>query len=156
MFLPRVKSERLISDKRMTLSFPIKVWCGDRPSRNLLTVLHEMMPYGEFVQSAKKDADMTICVMPAFVQKPEFYTISCVENKIEMMATDYRGLVNAAATLAQAIHLENGKFVLPEIVMTDHPDSSWRSVMLDPARHVIPMDEVRAIILGMAKSKFNK
>ena len=156
MFLPRVKSEHLLSNKRMTLSFPLKVWCGDRPSRNLLAVLHEMMPYGEFVLSTREEATMTLCVMPAFIQKSEFYSITCAGNKIEVMATDYRGLVGAAATLAQAIRFENGRFVIPEIVITDHPDASWRSVMLDPARHVIPMDEVRAIILGMAKSKYNK
>ena len=156
MFLPKVKNERLISDKQMTLSFPLKVWCGDRPSRNLLPVLHEMMPYGSFVQSAREDADVTVCVTPGFIQRPEFYTVTCVDGKIDVMATDCRGLINAAATLAQAIRFEDGKFVIPEIAITDHPDSSWRSVMLDPARHVIPMDEVHAIILGMAKSKYNK
>lgn len=156
MFFPRVKSERTLSDKLMTLSFPLKVWCGDRPSRKLLAVLHEMIPYGEFVQSARGEADLTLRVVAGLVKEPEFYSIACTDGKIDIQAKDYRGLVNAAATLAQAIRFEDGKFVIPEMEIFDSPDSSWRSVMLDPARHVVPMDEVRAIILGMAKSKCNK
>ena len=157
MFLPRVKSER-VSESTVTLSFPIKVWCGDRPSRNLLAVLHEMMPYGEFVESVREEATLTIRVMPAIVKDhPEFYSIWSEDGKITVEARDYRGLVNAAATLTQAIRFENGVFLVPTwMVIDDYPDTTWRSVMLDPARHVIPMDEVRAIILGMAKSKFNK
>ena len=73
MFLPRPKSYNKF-ENIMTLTFPLKVWCGDRPSRNLLAVLHEMMPYGEFVQAAREEATLTIEVMPSMVQgrRPEY------------------------------------------------------------------------------------
>ena len=137
----------------MTLSFPLKVWCGDRPSRNLLAVLHEMMPYGEFVQAEREDATLTLRVISGMRKEAEFYSLECADGKIDIQAKDYRGLVNAAATLAQAIRFEDGQFVIDEASVNDYPDSSFRGVMLDPARHVVPMDEVRALILGMAKSK---
>ena len=112
MFFPRVKSERTLSDKLMTLSFPLKVWCGDRPSRNLLSVLHEMMPHGEFVQSEREEATLTIEVVPAMQRLPEYYSFYAKDGKMSIMAKDYRGLVNAAATLAQAIRFENGQFAI--------------------------------------------
>ena len=157
MFLPRPKSYNKF-ENILTLTFPLKVWCGDRPSRNLLAVLHEMMPYGEFVQATREEATLTIEVMPSMVQgrRPEYYSFYAKDGKMSIMAKDYRGLVNAAATLAQAIRFENGLFVIDEASINDYPDSTFRGVMLDPARHVVPMDEVRAIILGMAKSKYNK
>ena len=73
MFLPRLKNYQKF-ENTMTLSFPLKVWCGDRPSRNLLAVLHEMMPYGEFVQAERDEATLTIEVYPAMVQgnRPEY------------------------------------------------------------------------------------
>ena len=67
MFLPRVKSERTLSDKLMPLAFPVKVYCNERPSLNLLTVLREMMPYGSFVQSAREEATLTIGLAPAIM-----------------------------------------------------------------------------------------
>ena len=73
MFLPRLKNYQKL-ENTMTLSFPLKVWCGDRPSRNLLAVLHEMMPYGEFVQCEREEATLTIEVYPAMVpsNRPEY------------------------------------------------------------------------------------
>ena len=157
MFLPRLKNYQKF-ENTMTLSFPLKVWCGDRPSRNLLAVLHEMMPYGEFVQAERDEATLTIEVYPAMVQgnRPEYYSFYAKDGKMSIMAKDYRGLVNAAATLAQAVRFEDGQFVIDEASINDYPGSTFRGVMLDPARHVVPMDEVRALILGMAKSKYNK
>ena len=64
MFLPRPKTYNKF-ENTMTLAFPLKVWCGDIPSRNLLPVLHEMMPYGEFVQSEREEATLTVEIMPA-------------------------------------------------------------------------------------------
>lgn len=52
MLLPRVKQEQR-SERRMRLEFPVKVFCADRPSEALLPVLHELMPYGTFVPSAR-------------------------------------------------------------------------------------------------------
>ena len=155
MLLPRVKKENL-SKTRIHLEFPLKVWCNDRPSRDLLPVLHEMMPFGEFVRSAREEATLCICVLPGISPTPEYYEICAKDGKIEVCAKDHRGLVNAAATLAQAIVTEGNGFYLPEMQIADYPDSSFRSVMIDPARRVIPIDEVLAIILGMARSKFNK
>lgn len=155
MFLPRVKREN-ISKMRIHLNFPLKVWCNDRPSRDLLPVLHEMMPYGEFVRSTREEATLSLCVVSGISPSSEYYEISVKDGKIEIRAKDYRGLVNAAATLAQAVVAEGNGFYLPEMQIADYPDSAFRSVMIDPARHVIPMDEVHSIILGMARSKYNK
>ncbi|MBO5327264.1 MAG: family 20 glycosylhydrolase [Clostridia bacterium] len=155
MFLPRVKQEN-VSKAQMPLEFPLKVWCNDRPSRDLLPALHEMMPYGEFVRSTREEATLSLCVVSGISPSSEYYEISVKDGKIEIRAKDYRGLVNAAATLTQAIVVKGDRFYVPEMKIADYPDSRFRSVMLDPARHVIPMDEVRSIILGMAKSKYNK
>ena len=69
MFLPRVKQEN-VSKAQMPLEFPLKVWCGDRPSHDLLPALREMMPYGELVKSAREEATLSLCVVVGISPAP--------------------------------------------------------------------------------------
>lgn len=155
MFLPRVREE-VCGTKNVSVMFPLGVACADVYSEKLLDVLNEFMPYGKFVPCEAAVAAVEVAVVPGISAYAEYYELCIRGGKISIRAKDYRGLVNAAATLARAIKCENGAFLLPDVEIRDYPDSVFRSFMVDPARNVIPMDEMRALIVGMAKSKFNK
>jgi hypothetical protein len=57
--------------------------------------------------------------------------------------------------LTQAIKCENGDFCILDATVADFPDGAFRSVLVDPSSRLIPMEEMRALILLMAKAKMN-
>ena len=156
MFIPRVKSENL-SGKARKLTFPINIYLADKPSRDMLAVLSEFLPYATFNQVEEKDsADMIFSVRPGISEKKEYYEISSTESAFVATAKDKRGLINAAATLAQMISFENGEFTLALGEIQDWPDKLHRCLMHDTGRKYIPIDEFRSHILLLAKAKMNR
>jgi len=154
MLLPRVK-QQVNLNREQQLCFPLRIRCADAQSRRIPFVLQEMMPYASF-EVCDKEADLTLAIVPRVSNLSEAYELLVDEGKITIRAKDYCGLVHAAATVAQSVRYKDGAFWIPQMKIFDHPDTAFRSVMLDPARNVIPVEEVRATILGMAKAKYNK
>ena len=154
MILPRVKKEVL--GAYHPLKDTVSVFCADAQGARILSALREMMPYLTFV-SAKKcaGADVVLAIDKTLSETAEYYTMNISDGRCEVCAKDYRGLVNAAATLTKLIKGDGEVFSLPDATVVDYPDSSFRSFMADPARNKVPMDEMRALILSMAKSKLN-
>ena len=114
------------------------------------------MPYLSFTHiENREDANFSFVISADISSKAEYYELNIADGKCKIRAKDYRGLVNAAATLTKLIKYSEGAFWLPDTMITDYPDSSFRSFMVDPARNKVPMDEMRALILSMAKSKLN-
>lgn len=135
----------------------VSVFCSDAPSLKLLPVLSEFLPYLTFEPAdARENSILTLSVIPGISARAEHFSLKIKEGKIDIQAKDFRGLVNAAATLTQNVRSENGTLVLPDLHIEEHPDASFRSFMADPARNLIPMDEMRALILSMAKARLNK
>jgi len=48
------------------------------------------------------------------------------------------------------------KWVLPCVQITDYPRFVWRGLLIDPARHFIPVEDVEKFIDAMAMHKFNR
>ncbi len=155
MLLPRVK-QRIDFLKPMQLHTPLRIRCADVTSQRIHFVLREMMPHLAFEACDDTDACITVALEPEISPLSEYYELTADDTGITIRAKDFCGLVHAAATVAQSIYFENGSFWIPQMRICDYPDTEFRSVMLDPARNVIPVEEVRATILGMAKAKFNK
>lgn len=136
----------------------IKVWCADAPSVRLVPVLREFLPYVPITQVDElSDATLEIAVIPGLSERAEYFELNLDDGeRARIYAKDFRGLVNAAAELAQLVEYRDGAFYLPDFEVADAPEASFRSFMIDPARNLIPMDELRALILSMAKSRLNK
>jgi hexosaminidase len=47
-------------------------------------------------------------------------------------------------------------WTVPCVEITDYPRFSWRGLLIDPARHFIPVDDVKRFIDLMALHKFNR
>ncbi len=155
MFIPRVKKEELHGNTKIKL--PVKVFFADAEAEKLATAIQELMPYLKLAKKDKREkADFVFACVAGISDKPEYYEIDSEDGHVSVSAKDFRGLVNAVATLAQMIEYSNGEFTVKDGKIADWPDKSFRSFMIDTGRKYIPIDEFRAQILMMAKSKLNK
>ena len=98
-----------------------------------------------------------------FVRDPavdgdEAYRLAVTPQGITIAASGDRGLVHGAMTLAQLLSPDAafGKPVaVPALTITDAPRFAWRGLMIDPARHFLPMPALRVIVDQMAAVKLN-
>jgi hexosaminidase len=50
----------------------------------------------------------------------------------------------------------NIKWNVPCLMITDYPRFQWRGLLIDPARHFIPVNDVKKFLDSMAMHKFNR
>ena len=86
---------------------------------------------------------------------PEGYKITIKPQGVEIQAGDRAGLFYAKNTLEQlqAQYKDGG---IPCGVIEDKPRFGWRSMMMDTARHFVPVEDVKKFIDVMSFYKFNK
>ncbi len=155
MIYPRPK--QIILGERHPLITPLSVFCADAPGRRALFALGEMAPYLEISEIEQADgATLSLSLVPGLFPNKEEYELTVQNGKACVRAKDFRGMINALATLVQLLSYEGDLAMLPDATVRDFPDTAFRSFMADPARNRIPMDEMRALILSMAKAKLNK
>lgn len=82
----------------------------------------------------KYDNEANICVMQDMLIPEEAYILEAKEGKVYVYASELAGANHGLATLLQIIEVENGYIKIPEICITDKPDSIYRSMMIDLAR----------------------
>ncbi len=100
----------------------------------------------------RAEAELMLTVDADVSETAEYYTMNIADGRCEVCAKDYRGLVNAAATLTKLIRNDAWVLSLPNTCIEDAPDSTFCSFMADPARNKVPMDEMRALILFNIKA----
>ncbi|MET0375114.1 MAG: beta-N-acetylhexosaminidase, partial [Rhizorhabdus sp.] len=97
-------------------------------------------------------------VRDAAITGEEAYRLTVTPQGITIAASGDRGLVHGAMTLAQLLSPDArfGKPVaVPALTITDAPRFAWRGLMIDPARHFLPIADLRAIVDQMAAIKLN-
>lgn len=90
-------------------------------------------------------------VTSSAVADPEGYTLDVSANGIRIVARGGAGLYYGAMTLAQLV---SGAQV-PNIHIEDAPRFKWRGLMLDTARHFLPVREIETILEQMGQHKLN-
>ena len=85
----------------------------------------------------------------------EAYKLTIKPNGVDIAAGGRAGLFYAMQTLDQLKAQYKGDKV-PCGVIEDKPRFGWRSMMLDTARHFVPVDDVKKFIDVMSYYKFNK
>lgn len=104
-----------------------------------------------------KNADITLALDPT-LQGCEHYRISVTRKGIALTGSTTAALYRAVMTMDQLLmgdlHATARGEVSP-IVIDDSPRYERRAMMLDPARHFLPVDEVKHFIDQMAKFKYN-
>ena len=86
---------------------------------------------------------------------PESYRLEVDAASVVVTGADAAGLFYGVQTLGQLIAREAGGFSLPAVRIEDAPRFAYRGVMLDVARHFLPVPIVKAYIDRAVSLKFN-
>ena len=122
----------------------------------------ESRPYQIIPEPAKVNTSAGVCSSPKILKQaadkslgPEGYKITIKPQGVEIQAGDRAGLFYAKNTLEQlqAQYKDGG---IPCGVIEDKPRFGWRSMMMDTARHFVPVEDVKKFIDVMSFYKFNK
>jgi hexosaminidase len=93
----------------------------------------------------------------------EGYTLRVTPRRILIRAKEPAGLFYGIQTLRQLLpeqvfsktKVEGVKWKVPCVRITDYPRFCWRGLLVDPARHFIPKQDMMRFIDIMALHKFN-
>ena len=94
----------------------------------------------------------------------EGYELEVTEQAIRLRATKGTGLFYGIQTLRQLMppvifgqrKVEGVRWAVPCVHIIDSPRFQWRGLLIDPARHFIPVRDVERYIDTMALHKFNR
>jgi len=95
---------------------------------------------------------------------PEGYRLDIRPDRIDLRAAAPAGLFYGIQTLRQLLDLaifsnqtvEGVRWTMPCVQITDYPRFRWRGLLIDPARHFIPVRDVERFIDAMALHKLNR
>jgi len=104
------------------------------------TLIIECDHAGEAVQSVKED---------------ESYELEVTPQKARLAAPTPVGALRGIETFLQLVDLDAQGFGVPAARVLDHPRFAWRGLMIDVARHWMPMDVIERNLDGMAALKLN-
>lgn len=76
----------------------------------------------------------TICIRQDRDLEAEAYKIVVSEEGVSINASDRKGVNHAFATILQMMQVEEGRILLPKVVIKDQPNCSYRGMMVDLAR----------------------
>jgi hexosaminidase len=85
----------------------------------------------------------------------ESYILEVSTNKITINATNDLGALHALETLLQLMQNNSNSFYFPTSKISDFPRFTWRGLMIDAARHFMPIDVIKRNLDAMAAAKMN-
>ena len=85
----------------------------------------------------------------------ESYTLTVTPSGINLDAPTDLGALRGLETFAQLLSVDNEGYYIPALKIEDSPRFKWRGLMMDAARHFMPVDVVKRNIDGMAAMKMN-
>ncbi|MEX6157150.1 beta-N-acetylhexosaminidase [Providencia manganoxydans] len=89
------------------------------------------------------------------VQMDESYQLITDSNGSTIKAATRFGAMRGMETLLQLIQTDGENTFVPLVTINDKPRFAWRGVMLDSARHFLPINDILRQIDGMAAAKLN-
>ncbi|WP_198977725.1 beta-N-acetylhexosaminidase [Hymenobacter sp. BT523] len=85
----------------------------------------------------------------------ERYSLRVTPMGVSIDAPTSLGVLRALATLEQLPVLEKKQRYLPEVDIQDQPRFAWRGLLIDAARHFMPVAVIKRNLDGMAAVKLN-
>lgn len=92
---------------------------------------------------------------PPRLGEDESYRLQITENQVILEAATWRGALHGTSTLRQLLELHDGQWRIPAMSIVDQPRFPWRGLLLDSARHFMPVDTIKRQLDGMALVKLN-
>ncbi len=85
----------------------------------------------------------------------ESYKLLIEENSINVHAPTDLGAMHAMETFLQLLQADEEGYYLPMVEINDEPRFQWRGLMMDVARHFMPVDVIKRNLDAMAAMKMN-
>ncbi|MCK5820264.1 MAG: family 20 glycosylhydrolase [Bacteroidales bacterium] len=85
----------------------------------------------------------------------ESYSIHITQNLIKLHSKTSIGTLRGLETLIQWLNSDQEGYYFAEAQINDSPRFPWRGLLIDPARHWLPVDVIKRNIDGMAAVKMN-
>ena len=85
----------------------------------------------------------------------ESYSLNISGDKIKLSAPTDLGAMHGLQTLFQLLQSDEEGYFFPGVEIKDAPRFPWRGLMIDAARHFMPVDMVKRNLDGMAAVKMN-
>jgi len=89
------------------------------------------------------------------VSEDESYILDVSTASARIRASTPLGVMHGLQTFLQLVDVSPGGFSAPTVTIQDKPRFPWRGLMIDSARHYIPLDILRRNIDGMEAVKMN-
>jgi hexosaminidase len=94
--------------------------------------------------------------VPTLPGADESYALTITNHSVNLNAPTTLGALHGLETILQLLtRNKNGEFYFPAVAIQDAPRFSWRGLMIDVARHFIPVDVLKRNIDAMAAVKMN-
>ena len=122
--------------------------------KQLETVLKSRLGTKSF---KKSKATITLSIDKS-INTPESYTMSIDEKGICIKGSDAAGVFYGVMTLDQMLipQEENGRIAnLHALTIKDNPRTKMRELMVDPCRIFIPFEDLKGMVVEMARYKMN-
>ncbi len=89
------------------------------------------------------------------LKEDESYTLTITSSRILLKAKKDLGALHGLETLLQLLQSDSNGYYFQSCVINDAPRFMWRGLLIDVARHFIPVDVIKHNIDGMAAVKMN-
>jgi len=89
------------------------------------------------------------------VGEDESYILDVSTASARLRASTPLGTMHGLQTFLQLVDVSPDGFAVPAVTIQDHPRFPWRGLMMDSARHFIPLDVIRRNLDGMEAVKMN-
>jgi hexosaminidase len=89
------------------------------------------------------------------VDEDESYSLDVTPFGARLRAATVVGAIHGLETLQQLIQSDMNSYFVPVVSIRDTPRFRWRGLMIDCARHFIPVDVLKHTLDGMAAVKLN-
>lgn len=113
----------------------------------------------ELATDASKARLTIVCDAPGAaipsLSENESYTLEVTGDRATLKAPTVVGALRGLETVLQLVTADRGGWYLPAVTINDTPRFRWRGLLIDVARHWIPMDVLKRNLDLMAAVKLN-
>ena len=111
-------------------------------------------------ETASGPAAITVTIKQKIAAQPmpdsdESYQLDVTPQGAVLTANTRFGALRGMETLLQLVQNDGENTVIPLVSIHDQPRFAWRGVLLDSARHFLPVPDIKRQLDGMAAAKLN-
>ncbi|MEZ4828621.1 MAG: family 20 glycosylhydrolase [Bacteroidia bacterium] len=85
----------------------------------------------------------------------EVYELEIKPHEVHLLANTDIGAIRGMETLLQLLDADDSGWFFPCLLIQDRPRFAWRGLLIDVARHFLPVEKIKQNIDGLAAVKMN-